>query len=74
MDGTGDKGRGLALRRQTLLGERGLLRHRLVVVGPQPGHHLQEGQTLHLRQQGLCRRHGGVRGVREGVGLPVGRG
>lgn len=53
-------GRGLALSGQALLGERGLVRHRLVVVGPQLGHHLDEGQVLDLGVEGLCG-GGGVR-------------
>lgn len=46
-------GRGLALSSQALLRKRRLVRHRLVVVGPQLGHHLDEGQALDLRVEGL---------------------
>lgn len=46
-------GRGLALSSQALLRKRRLVRHRLVVVGPQLGHHLDEGQALNLRVEGL---------------------
>lgn len=55
MEGVGlGGGRALALSGQALLGERGLVRHRLVVVSPQLGHHLDEGQALDLREEGLC--------------------
>lgn len=66
LGGRGACGRGLALSRQALLGERCLVRHRLVVVGPQLGHHLDEGQALDLRVEGLC--GGGDGGVRQATG------
>ena len=43
----------LALRRETLLCQRGLVGDGLVLVGAQLGHHVYEGQGLHLLMQGL---------------------
>ena len=56
----------LALRGEPLLGERGLVGHRLVVVGAQLGHHVHEGQAPHLLVERLWRGGGG--GQRGGGG------
>lgn len=51
----------LALSSQPLLCERRLVRDCFVVVSPQLGHHVNEGQALDLFVQGLWRREqGGV--------------